>query len=71
MIDELKPILERLELLNDTPEIIEGMQANRVDSNGSYNYWVGEAQLNLGAYHEIYEELKEVMKNEETKRKKL
>lgn len=64
MIDKLKPILDRLELLNDTPEIIEGMQENRVDSNGTYNYWVGEAQVNLDCYYEIFEELKEVVKNE-------
>ena len=59
--EALKALMGDLSLLDDTPEIIEGMQQNRVDSSGKYNYWVGEAQVNLIAYFKAYKKLKKLL----------
>jgi|GEM_PF-6128415 cytochrome oxidase Cu insertion factor (SCO1/SenC/PrrC family) len=57
----IKKVVGRFDSLDDTPEVIEGLQENRVDSNGKYNYWVGEAQVNLMAYADIAKDLKELV----------
>jgi hypothetical protein len=57
----IKKMIERFDGLDDTPEVVEGLQENRVDLDGKYNYWVGEAQVNLLAYFDIVKDLKELI----------